>query len=573
MMGSARRWVWVALVFGLGACGDGEAQAPALEALDGVYDEAGPGLARGVDGKGDDLLASIPAYGPMPEQWSAQPKLQALFAPQDPVATIEQTLVQRVIDARAADPAQYVEGENPYQIRYAVYNLRNPELVELLAQAHERGVDVQILVEADQLDPAKDYNTADETLVARGFELVESHKLLDAQLKKTADLIGVASSGLMHLKTRLFITPSERLLLTGSLNPGDNAMLNEESLHLISDAAIVGKYMASFEAVRDGERLGNTWDEGAALNVMFTPAWSGPRAVTKVFDWLEQEQEQILLMVFSLRDISAPEHEDTLVELLGRKVAQGVPVYVITDRKQSDGVDANGVKFAWNDNTEDRLRALGVRVYEATNRATEFTAMHHKVAVLGRSRIRVITDAANWTKAGLGTSTKRATNVESQLFIDSAALDDNLTGKRYLAQFMDVLSRYASQTPEEPSFEQVFFALSEASSWPTIPVEIMVDGAYTQWGEHVNVVGALSSLGAWGEVHPGLRMTTDGQRYPTWWLAQPLVMPVGAALEFKFTKNKSGGQVSWERGEDREGFVRPAALDVQGRYVYQGLWR
>jgi len=37
--------------------------------------------------------------------------------------------------------------------------------VELLAQAHEQGVDVQIIIEADQPKPEKDYNTADEQLV------------------------------------------------------------------------------------------------------------------------------------------------------------------------------------------------------------------------------------------------------------------------------------------------------------------------------------------------------------------------------------------------------------------------
>lgn len=572
-MRHVRPYILLACVmFGPFACG-GEADdaAPAQADVD-AYDD-GPPIPRG---KGDALSAQIPAYAPLPEGWSAQDitsPLTVLFAPEDPVATIEQELVRQVIAARAADPAQYEEGLNPYAIRYAVYNLRNPELVALLAQAHEQGVDVQILIEADQLKPEKDYNTADEELIARGFELVARHQDLTAQTRLSADLIGVASSGLMHLKTRIFSTPTKTLMLTGSLNPGDNAMLNEESLHLISDSKLIARYVAAFEAVRDGKKLANEWDEQAAINALFTPAGSGPRAVTKVFDWLKDEQEQILLMMFSLRDISAPGHQESLVELLGQKVAQGVPVYVITDRKQSDGIDAEGNKITWNDGTEDALRRVGVKVYEATNRATPFTAMHHKVAILGRQRIRVITDAANWTKAGLGTSTRKATNVESQLFIDSAALDDNLTGKRYLGQFMRVLSRYAEQTPESPSFDQAYGALTTGPGWPAVELSFKAHTLYTQWGESARVLGDHAVLGAWGQVHDGLRLTTDGPSYPTWFMAQDAQIPVGTMMRYKFVIHRQGAALRWERGEDRQGFAQPTLWAEDGHAHMEGQWR
>lgn len=557
-------------------CADDATSAELLneESVEGIYED-GPPIPR-EDGKGDALAAQIPAYAPLPADWSAaqlRSPAQVLFAPEDPVATIEQELVRQVIAARAADTAQYDEGSNPYSIRYAVYNLRNPELVELLAQAHEQGVDVQIIIEADQLKPEKDYNTADEQLVERGFELVGRHQALTDQTRQSADLIGVASSGLMHLKTRIFSTPAQTLMLTGSLNPGDNAMLNEESLHLISDPALIARYATAFEAVRDGKKLANVWDDQAAMNVLFTPAGSGPRAVTKVFDWLKDEQEQILLMVFSLRDISAPGHDESLVELLGQKVAQGVPVYVITDRKQSDGIDAQGNKIMWNDGTEDALRRVGVKVYEATNRATPFTAMHHKVAILGRKRIRVISDAANWTKAGLGTSTRKATNVESQLFIDSAALDNNLTGRRYLGQFMRVLSRYAEQTPAEPSFDQVYGALTTRPDWPTVPLSFKAHELYTQWGESGRILGDHAVLGAWGQVHDGLRLTTDGRSYPTWFMAQDAQIPVGTMMRYKFVIHRANTPLRWEKGDDRQGFAQPTLWADDGHARFEGQWR
>jgi hypothetical protein len=136
----------------------------------------------------------------------------------------------------------------------------------------------------------------------------------------------------------------------------------------------------------------------------------------------------------------------------------------------------------WNDSTEDRLRAAGVPVYEATNSASPYTAMHHKVAVLGKSRIRVITDAANWTKAGLGSDSVRAKNVESVLFIDSEQLDNNRTGRRYLAQWLKVLKRYAGQSvvDGEESAGPVIDALMSRADWPTQDVSFSSVVSHTQ---------------------------------------------------------------------------------------------
>ena len=538
----------------------------------GVFDEQGEVLGQG--GKADDLFTSSPSYGPLPEGWSAQPALQVLFAPDDPVVTLELELIRRTVAARQADPAAYAEGDNPYRIRYAVYNLRNPQIVAALADAERDGVDVQILIEAAQLDPAKTHNDADEVLVSRGFELIQDHRTLTPATMKTADMIGVKSSGLMHLKARLFDTPTWRLMLTGSMNPGDNAALNEETLHLISHSPTLDKYHAAYEAIRAGKRLQNVWDDAAAINVLFTPEGAGARANTKLFDWIKEEREQILMMVFSLRNITAAGHKETLVQLLGQKVREGVPVYVITDRKQSDGVDAQGNRVtSWDDRTDDDLRRAGVTVYEAINAATPFTAMHHKVGVFGRTRVRVVTDAANWTAAGLGSSTRKSGNVESQLFIDTSRLDDGLTGRRYVAQFMRVLERYASQSPESPSFAQVYGDLSARPGWPTVPLSFVGHQIQTLWGESARVRGDHAALGAWGQVHSGLRMTTDSRSYPTWRSQEEVSAPLGAPLRYKFVITRQGAQDRWERGADRLGLAQPSALDPSGVARHVGVWR
>jgi Starch binding domain/PLD-like domain len=561
-----------ALTAALVACGP--EPAPELPTLQGAYEE-GPPLAAG---KADGLdIGALPAYGALPQGAQLDSALQALFAPDDPVVTLELKLINEVVAARKADTASStVEGQNPYRVRYVVYNLRNPQIVAALADAEQAGVDVQVLIEADQLDPARSWNTADEQLVQRGFSLVADHRTLDAATRVSADLIGIKRSGLMHLKARLYETPARRRLLTGSMNPGDNAVANEETLHLINDPALIARYAAAYDAVLRAAPLQNQWSDAAAVNVLFTPAASGERAGTRVLRWLEAEQEQILLMVFSLRDVTAPGVSRSLVQILADKAAAGVPVYVITDRKQSDGVDADGNKVYWNDKTEDRLRAAGVKVYEATNRATPYTAMHHKVAVLGRTSIRVITDAANWTAAGLGSKSKLARNVESVLFIDSDRLDGGRTGRRYLAQWVRVLSRYAEQSAAadgEAGFSQALAALTAAPGWPAMPVSFTAHQAQTAWGETVRVRGDLPALGSWGGVHAGVALGTDAASYPTWSSVAAVSLPVGTAFEWKLTAGPDGGAVRWEQGGNRRGLAGPAALLAAGALELSGTWR
>ncbi|MEQ1571611.1 MAG: hypothetical protein ABMA64_38640, partial [Myxococcota bacterium] len=105
--------------------------------------------------------------------------IEVLFCPDDDTVSAELAEIERVAEARRADAATYPVTENPYRIRYAVYNLRNPVLVEALADARDDGVAVQILMDADQLDPARDWNWADDYLRdERGFSFAEDHRAL-----------------------------------------------------------------------------------------------------------------------------------------------------------------------------------------------------------------------------------------------------------------------------------------------------------------------------------------------------------------------------------------------------------
>ncbi|MBA2664245.1 MAG: hypothetical protein H0U74_18280 [Bradymonadaceae bacterium] len=563
------------LLSGLTACiGEEAGELPNAELADEVYEEGPPFITK--NGKSDIFDQDLAAYGPLPKGMRYDLAIQAVFAPDDPVATLEMHMIDRVRDARRADATVYGAGENPYRIRYAVYNLRNPDLLDRLVDAHKAGVDVRVLIEAAQIDPDKPWNIADKVLVDNGFTLFADHrKMTDADKQKSATLVGIKSGGLMHLKTRIYDTPEGSHLLTGSLNPGDNAVLNEESLHLISDARIIERYREMYDNVLYGRPIANKWEGDKALNVLFTPTKTGVRAGTQILRWIEEEQEQILIMVFSLRELTADNIDGSLVDILAQKVKDGVPVYVITDRKQSDGIDADGNRIMWDDVTEDKLRRAGVPVYEAVNYATPFCAMHFKAAVLGKTRIRVITDAANWTLAGLGGKGRATKNVESVLFIDSARLDDNLTGRRYLAQWTRVLSRYAHQSVEidrEKSFDAVYERLSSAANWPSQPVSFGASHAETAFGESIKVIGDRPELGAWGNGHNGVALTTDAASYPRWSSLGPVLMPLGAQFEWKFVAQHQN-TLRWEPGENRQGIAQPSALTGAADAHYTDAWR
>jgi len=493
--------------------------------------------------------------------WGEQP-LEVLFTPDDAPIPVEVALIDSITEERRADPASYTPADNPYRVQYAVYNLRNADVVDALVAARDAGVAVQVLMEDDQLDPARDWNWADDHLRDLGWSYAEDHRELSADERAEMELVGIGGSGLMHLKLRLFTSPTRQVAVSGSMNPGDNAVFNDETWHLVREPELVRSYAEAYDDLLFEEGFHNSWNDDLGANVLFTPADSGPEAGDRILQWLSEEDEQILIMVYSLRDLSSPERTDTLLSILADKVQAGVPVVVVTDRKQSD---------AWGDDTEDRLRDVGVRVYEATNSTTEYTSMHHKVAVLGRTHLRVITDAANWSTSGLGSSTTRARNVESSLFID-ASYDGGHLGRRYLAQALRVLERYAPQSADdgEVSFAELGPVLWDAPDWPTQEVRFRAHQAHTSWGETIRVVGDAAPLGRWGIDSLGVPLTTSTATYPSWdggsaWLA------VGRPASFKLVAEQ-GGELRWEGGDNRVITVQPDAFG-DGSQGVDATWR
>jgi hypothetical protein len=490
------------------------------------------------------------------DQARTRETLRAYFCPYDDPIKQDIACIREVIEARKADSRTFPEGQNPFSVKYAVYNLRNVEVVAALEEAHKSGVDVQILIEKDQLDPARTWNTTDEELIAAGFKFSPTHKGLTSAQKKELDLIGIEASGLMHLKTRLFsfIDPASKepveKLLTGSMNPGDEALLNDETLHYVTDPQVIARYKAKYDAVLNDTTVQNEWKDGAPINALFTRA-TGPQPADKILQLIDQEKEAIFMSVFSLRDVQSPREQEGMIEKLKKAKARGVEIVVVTDRKQSDGVDAAGNKMGWDDKTEDLLKAAGIPVYECVNTGSPFTAMHNKCAVFGLTNMKVVSDAGNWTAAALGNKQKSAVNDESFLFIDSGKLDGNATGRRYLSNFLYLLRTYESQQTDAPGSKEIVGKLSQLPGWPKVKVDFEVV-ARTYFGQEVYLTGNHPTLGDWTKAGPGLKLNTSGGTYPLWRTDASLELPFGTALEFKVVKRDvATGNLEWSGGPNQ----------------------
>ena len=104
---------------------------------------------------------------------------------------------------RRADETVYPEGENPYRIDYAVYNLRSKAVIKRLIEAAGSGVEVRVLVEADQISPERPWNTVDEQFEEAGLQVMRSDKNTSLAEREAATLVGIDSNHLMHLKARV----------------------------------------------------------------------------------------------------------------------------------------------------------------------------------------------------------------------------------------------------------------------------------------------------------------------------------------------------------------------------------
>lgn len=473
------------------------------------------------------------------------PILESYFTPVDKAAAAEMALLDKVIHARKQDPKSYAPGENPYSIHYAVYNLRSRSIIEKIFEAMEAGVEVKVLIEGKQIAPDRPWNKVDDLFQDAGLEVVFDDRQATMAEKEAASLVGIMSNHLMHLKTRIFryLDPEtgdkRSMALSGSMNPGDGSTTNDENINLIRDERVVSLYEKKFQDVLAHRRTENQFDSDAGINVLFTPCKSGPRPIEKLFEWIDAEKEMIVLSVFDVKNIVDPASRKTLVEKLAEAKARGVEVFAITDRKKSDGRNAAGDRvmmyghYASNYWLDEDLEKEGIPVYEFSNERTQFSAMHPKAAVFGLSNMKVMTGAGNWTRAGIGSGNKRGRNEESFIFVDSGKLDNNRTGRRYLANCLYLLRKYDDQNTEHDPAEKLIARLQKMDDWP----EVSLDPATLVPGHldaDVFLVGAHPALkGRNGE--PGLRVSASpgplGAR-----LSPTIKLPFGTEITYSLER-------------------------------------
>ncbi len=471
--------------------------------------------------------------------------LESYFTPVDPAAKAELALLDTVISARKSDPETYAANENPYRIQYAVYNLRSRAIIQKLFEAIEAGVDVKVLIEGKQIAPDKPWNKVDDLFLEEGHEVVFDDREATPAEREAASLVGIMSNHLMHLKARVFhyIDPKTRkpesMVMSGSMNPGDGASTNDENINLIRDERIVALYGKKFDDVLNRRRTENQFDSTASVNVLFTPCQSGPRPIEKLFEWIEAENELIVISVFDIKNIVDPASQKTLVEKLAEAKARGVEVFAITDRKKSDGRNAAGERVmmyghhASNNWFDEDLEKEGIPVYEFSNEHTQFSAMHPKAAVFGLSQMKVMTGAGNWTRAGMGSDRKRGRNEESYIFVDSGKLDDNRTGRRYLANCLYLLRKYDTQNNEHDPAEKLIARLQGMPGWPDVAVDpatlvpAHIDADVFLVGHHPSFSGRP------GE--PGLRVHTAAGPMAAR-LNPTIKIPFGTEISYKIVR-------------------------------------
>ncbi len=434
-------------------------------------------------GVGDYVPASDDPWGPglsSPVEPGAERAEVVAFAPfEDPGAIV----LEEIEAARQS-------------IHAAIFNLSDPEIVEALVRAHQRGVQVRLITDASKLDPRADYLRGDDRLLRAGVPL-----------------LGVArpGHGAMHDKIGLF---DGRVLTTGSANWQTGARLeNHENLLRTERPELIEAYASRFVALAGGPRIRRQIDESAEAWVRFGPDEAPAEAVARLIDSASHSL-QVAMFTAKAYEAEGPD----LFEHLARAAERGVEVTLITDLGIAEPAEYFG-RISGDDQTDERLQARGVKVVLADNTFGPYASMHHKYFIVDGHTLG--TGALNWYFDAL------FVNDEDLLVRRDPALV-----QRYTDEFVHLLHRYDADfdPAAQPAVEQRF--------------EVQGD---TQWGESLVLVGDLPELGEWD---PSEGLALDPEDHPRW--RARLELPRGARFAYKLVRRDARGALHWESGEDRQ---------------------
>jgi len=242
----------------------------------------------------------------------------------------------------------------------AIYSLSLNNIRDALLRAHDRGVQVRMVMESDNLDRT------------------DPQKLKEAGIP----ILGDRREGLMHNK---FVVIDNSEVWTGSTNLTDSgAYLDNNNLIRIRSVKVAENFTKEFEEMFVDDKFGDkivsetpnprvTMD-GTPINVYFAPDDNVQASLVGI---ISNAQESIYFMAFSFT-------ADPLGGAVRARAEDGVTVAGVMDTEQ---VNSNiGTEF-------DPFRQAGLDVYRDGNEGQ----MHHKVMIIDESI--VIFGSYNFTKS------------------------------------------------------------------------------------------------------------------------------------------------------------------------------
>lgn len=286
-------------------------------------------------------------------------------------------------------------------IDVAVFDLRLPSLVDALVRAHERGVQVRVLVDYEANKGAAEFTDAVEKLETRGVQVVRNHR-----------------SALMHDK---FAIIDQQLLWTGSMNftPNDVYRNNNNMLRL-GNAELIQNYTQIFERLfllrameAPSKIIPNprvTLDNKVVIENYFSPNGGAQQAI---LNRLQAAKKSIRVTAFAFTDTP-------MADVLKAKHNAGLKVQAVFETRNNSGL---GAEF-------EPLKKAGLDILQDGN----CYILHSKLMIIDDKT--VVMGSYNFTESA------NKTNDENLLIIDDPAL-----AKQYIAEFNRIYKQ--AQKPTE----------------------------------------------------------------------------------------------------------------------------
>ncbi len=272
----------------------------------------------------------------------------------------------------------------------AIYSLSLDSIRDALIRAHQRGVQVRVVMESDNMDRS------------------DPQALKDAGIP----LLGDRREGLMHDK---FIVIDQSEAWTGSMNFTDSgAYKDNNNLMLIRSTKVADDYETEFNEMFVDDKFGSNvvpatpnphvTVNGTALDIYFSP---DDHVQTALLNLLNNAQSSIYFLAYSFT-------ADPLGEVIRQKAAAGLKVAGVME---ADQVKSNiGTEY-------DTFRAAGLDVHLDGNPGQ----MHHKVMIIDGQI--VVMGSYNFTASA------ENTNDENVIVIHNADI-----AAQYMAEFQRVYS-------------------------------------------------------------------------------------------------------------------------------------